>query len=70
MAGVVAYRSVNLGQMVSPGVPLMTLEDVSSVYAMVNVKQMDLPQVKEGLAVQVMPSDDEKKSLIRGSVSH
>nr|WP_282433552.1 efflux RND transporter permease subunit [Desulfosporosinus metallidurans] len=68
MAGVVAYRSVNLGQMVSPGVPLMTLEDVSSVYAMVNVKQMDLPQVKEGLAVQVMPSDDEKK-VLSGEVS-
>ena len=68
MAGVVAYRSVNSGQMVSPGVPLMTLEDVSSVYATVNVKQIDLPQVKEGMVVQVMPSDDDKQ-VLAGEVS-
>lgn len=68
IAGVVAYRSVNLGQMVSPGVPLMTLADVSSVYATVNVKQIDLPQVKVGMAVQVMPIDDEKK-VLAGEVS-
>ncbi|TGE32974.1 efflux RND transporter periplasmic adaptor subunit [Desulfosporosinus sp. Sb-LF] len=68
LAGVVAYRSVNLGQMVSPGVPLLTLEDVSSVYATVNVKQVDLPQVKEGMVVQIMPSDDDKK-ILSGEVS-
>lgn len=68
IAGVVAYRSVTLGQMVSPGIPLMTLEDVSSVYALVNIKQLDLTQVKEGMAVQVMPSDDDKQ-VIAGTVS-
>lgn len=68
MAGVVAYRSVNIGQMVSPGTPLMTLEDVSSVYALVNIKQLDLPQVKEGMAVKVMPSDDDQQ-VLAGTVS-
>ena len=63
LTGVVTYRSVNLGQMVSPGVPLLTIQDISSVYATVNVKQADLPQVKEGMAVQVMPSEDEKRVL-------
>lgn len=68
MAGVVAYRSVNIGQMISPGVPLMTLEDVSSVYALVNIKQLDLPQVKVGMAVKVMPSDDDQQ-VLAGTVS-
>ena len=68
IVGVVANRSVTLGQRVSPGVPLMTLEDVSSVYAIVNIKQIDLPQVKEGMAVQVMPSDDDKQ-VLAGTVS-
>ena len=68
IAGVVAYRSVNLGQMVSSGVPLLALEDVSSVYAIVNVKQIDLPLVKVGMTVQVMPSDDDEQALT-GTVS-
>jgi len=68
MAGVVAYRSVDQGQMVASGVPLMSLEDVSSVYATVNVKQIDLPQVKEGMVVQVMPVDDDKQ-VLEGTVS-
>lgn len=68
MGGVVSNRSVNLGQMVSAGVPLLTLEDVSSVYATVNVKQEDLPQVKIGMAVQVMPTQDEKQ-VLSGKVS-
>lgn len=66
--GVVAYRSVNQGQMVSPGVSLMTLEEVSSVYATVNVKQTDLPQIKEGMAVQVTPGDEDQK-VLSGEVS-
>lgn len=68
ISGVVAYRTIALGQMVSPGVPLMTLEDVSSVYAIVNVKQTDLPQIKRGMAVKVMPSDDNKQ-VLTGTVS-
>lgn len=68
IAGVVAYRSVASGQMVSQGVPLMILEDVSSVYAIVNVKQTDLPQVKMGMQVKVIPSDDEKQ-VLTGTVS-
>ncbi|MHB1651865.1 MAG: efflux RND transporter periplasmic adaptor subunit [Desulfitobacteriaceae bacterium] len=57
-AGVVAYRSVSAGQMVSPGIPLLTLVDISSVYALVNVKQEDLAQVRVGMSAQVILTGD------------
>ncbi|MCL6635165.1 MAG: efflux RND transporter periplasmic adaptor subunit [Peptococcaceae bacterium] len=52
--GVVAGRKVNVGQVVSPGVPLMTVMDISYVYAVVNVEQKDLARIKPGLPAAVM----------------
>lgn len=62
-AGVVAARSVAVGQMVSAGLPLLSLEDVSSVYAIVNVKQEDLDKVKVGLPAQVIVDGDTQHPL-------
>jgi len=51
--GVVLNRTVTAGQVVSPGAPLMAVQDVSSVYAMVNVEQKDLAKIKPGLPAEV-----------------
>lgn len=51
--GVVSNRNVTPGQMVSAGTPLMAVEDVSSVYVVVNVEQKDLGRVKPGLPAEV-----------------
>ncbi len=53
MGGVVANRNVNVGQVLSPGVPLMTVADISSVYAVVNIKQEIISQIKPGLKASV-----------------
>lgn len=47
--GVVANRNINVGQVVSPGVTLMAVEDISSVYALVNIEQKDLGKINPGL---------------------
>ena len=51
--GVVSNRNVTLGQMVSAGSSLMAVEDISSVYVVVNVEQKDLGRVKPGLPAEV-----------------
>ncbi|GBF35250.1 Co/Zn/Cd efflux system membrane fusion protein [Desulfocucumis palustris] len=49
LGGVVADRNVNVGQVVSPGMQLMTISDISSVYAVVNIEQAKIAQIKPGL---------------------
>jgi RND family efflux transporter MFP subunit len=51
--GVVSNRNVTPGQMVSAGTSLMKVEDISSVYVVVNVEQKDLGRVKPGLPAEV-----------------
>lgn len=54
IGGLVANRDVKTGQMVSPqGTPLMTVEDISSVYVVVNIEQKDLGKVKPGMEADV-----------------
>ncbi|CCO07529.1 efflux RND transporter periplasmic adaptor subunit [Desulforamulus hydrothermalis] len=54
ISGLVANRDVKVGQMVSPqGAPLMTVEDIASVYVVVNIEQQDLARVKPGLKADV-----------------
>jgi membrane fusion protein (multidrug efflux system) len=51
--GVVANVTVTVGQVVSPGAALMTVQDISQVYAVVNVEQKDLGMVKQGQPADV-----------------
>lgn len=54
ISGLVANRNVTTGQMVSPqGQTLMTIEDISAVYVVVNIEQKDLAKVKPGLKADV-----------------
>lgn len=46
--GVVANKAVTVGQVVSPGAALMVVQDINQIYAVVNVEQKDLGQVKAG----------------------
>ncbi len=57
ISGVAANCNVEIGQYLSPGVspstPLLVVEDLSSVYAVVDIEQDDLPAVRPGLAAKV-----------------
>lgn len=53
IGGAVAGRSVNVGQVVSPGLPLMAVHDISSVYVVVNVEQGELAKIKPGMPARV-----------------
>ncbi|KJS16659.1 MAG: RND transporter [Peptococcaceae bacterium BRH_c4b] len=53
IGGVVANRNVNVGQVLSPGVQLMTVADISSVYVVVNVEQEKISQVRPGMQAAV-----------------
>jgi len=48
IGGFVAGRSVTSGQVLSPGAPLMTVQDISSVYLVINVEQKNLARVVPG----------------------
>jgi RND family efflux transporter MFP subunit len=57
ISGVAADLNVEVGQFLTPGTPpatsLLDVEDISSVYAVVNVEQGDLGTVRPGLAARV-----------------
>lgn len=53
LGGVVANRNVTVGQVLSQGVTLLTVADISSVYAVVNIEQENIAQVKPGLKASV-----------------
>ncbi|BBB90692.1 MAG TPA: efflux RND transporter periplasmic adaptor subunit [Methylomusa anaerophila] len=51
--GVVANKAAVIGQVVSAGMTLMTVENISQVYAVVNIEQKDLAAVKPGVEAEV-----------------
>lgn len=53
LAGLIANRNVSLGQIVSPGQPLMEVIDISSVLVKVNIEQADLSLVKLGQSAEI-----------------
>ena len=53
ISGVVANRNVTTGQVVSPGMPLISVLNISSVYIVVNIEQNPLSMIKPGLKAEV-----------------
>jgi membrane fusion protein (multidrug efflux system) len=53
VSGVVANKSVVIGQVVSGGLSLMTVENIGQVYAVVNIEQKDMGVVKPGMAAEI-----------------
>jgi len=53
ISGFVANRNVTTGQVIAAGVPLMMVEDISSVYAVVNIEQEQMAHVKPGLPAEI-----------------
>lgn len=51
--GIVANKTATIGQVVSPGSPLLTVQNISQMYAVINVEQKNLAVVKEGQKAQV-----------------
>ena len=48
VAGVIANKTATIGQVVAPGNPLVTVQDLRSVYAVINIEQKSLGAIKEG----------------------
>ena len=53
ISGLVANRSVTMGQVVAAGTQLMAVEDISGVYVVVNIEQSDLAKIKLGQQAKV-----------------
>lgn len=64
VSGVVANKSVTVGQVVSPGVTLLSVQSISQVYAVVNIEQGDLGQVKIGQKAEVSVDAYPDKTFI------
>lgn len=60
-AGLVADCDIHAGEIVNPGLHLMRIIDISSVYVVVNIKQEDMARVESGQeAVINVPGLDER----------
>lgn len=51
--GVIANKTATVGQVVSPGAALMVVQNISQVYAVVNIEQKDLGRVQIGQRAEV-----------------
>ncbi|MCX7780763.1 MAG: efflux RND transporter periplasmic adaptor subunit [Negativicutes bacterium] len=54
VSGVVANKTATIGQVVAPGVALMTVEDIGTLYAVVNIEQKDMGMVAIGQTAAIM----------------
>jgi HlyD family secretion protein len=66
ISGVVSDRPVNPGDMAQPGVPLLTIVDISRVVARANVPQSQATQVKLGdpATIKLVDSDAEVQGKV------
>ncbi|SMD09099.1 efflux RND transporter periplasmic adaptor subunit [Sporomusa malonica] len=53
VSGVVANKTAVIGQVVGAGAPLMSVENIGQVYAVVNVEQKDLGAIGQGMAAEI-----------------
>lgn len=67
ISGIVADRPLNAGEMANPGAPLITIVDISSVVARIDVSQSEASAVKVGqTAILTRP---DSKDEVEGKVS-
>lgn len=62
-SGVVGIREVNLGQYISPGTQVVTLQALQPLYVDFSLPQQDLPKVKVGQSVHVTVDSYPGKSF-------
>ena len=60
ISGVISDKAVNIGQMASPGTALAKVNDISSVYATIQVPQDKISSVKIGQAATVTVDGSDK----------
>lgn len=53
VSGVVANKTAVIGQVVSAGQALMTVQNISQVYAVVNIEQKDMGILQNGMAAEI-----------------
>lgn len=68
VTGVVANKAVTIGQVVSPGTALLTVEQIDQIYVVVNVEQKDLAVAKLGADVTVSV-DTYPGQIFKGTVA-
>ncbi len=68
ISGVISEKSINIGQMVSQGSALAKINDISSVYATIQVPQEKINTIKVGQAAEVTVEGSDKK--VNGTVKN
>lgn len=68
ISGYITKHNLNNGSFIKKGKSILTITDLSSVWAIVNVYQKDIAFVKEGMSVEL--SVDGIKDTFKAKVSH
>ena len=69
-AGRLGIREVNLGQYLTPGTPIATLESVDEAFVDFSVPQQRLPDVKEDTQVRItLGQEQQSREVIAGTVA-
>lgn len=67
MAGIIADRPLNVGEIANPGSPIMTVVDISKIVARVNVPQSEASVIKAGQPVALTQPDSKEE--VQGKVT-
>ncbi len=66
--GVLGIRRINLGEYLSPGAEIVTLQSLDPIYANFNLPQQELTRIKKGMGVE-MTSDVFPGLTFKGSIT-
>lgn len=69
IAGAVIERHLTLGEVVEPVKPLFTIADLSNLWVIADVTEMDIPKVKKGQGALVTVSPYPEK-IFKGKISY
>ncbi len=68
ISGVVSEKSLNIGQMASPGAVLAKINDISSIYAVIQVPQDKISSIKIGQEAEITVNGSEEP--LKGTVQN
>lgn len=67
--GTVIYKSVNVGQVVAAGTPILTIADLSSLWVKFYIPEKELDKITLGQKVKII-SDSDKNSSNSGKITY
>ncbi|WP_449241171.1 efflux RND transporter periplasmic adaptor subunit [Desulfoscipio gibsoniae] len=65
ISGVMDEKNINIGQMISPGLIIAKVKNITSLYAVVQIKQQDINKIQIGQRATIRNEDSAAEGLVK-----